>query len=116
MGTLVPDTEIRLDNESADALAEWGGAGELLVRGPQVMLGYWQNEAETRAAINADGWLSTGDVVRVDEEGFLWFVDRKKDMVKINGENVYPKSVEDVIRIHPAVADVAVFGLPDSKS
>src|SRR3989344_5968162 len=116
MGTLVPDTEIRLDNESTDALAEWGGAGELLVRGPQVMLGYWQNEAETRAAINADGWLSTGDVVRVDEEGFLWFVDRKKDMVKISGENVYPKSVEDVIRTHPAVADVAVFGLPDSKS
>ncbi len=116
MGTLVPGTEMRLAHQDTDEPIDEGGAGELWVRGPQVMLGYWQNTEETKAAINADGWLATGDMVRVDEEGFLWFVDRKKDMVKISGENVYPKSIEDVIRSCQVVADVAVFGLPDEKT
>ncbi|MDP3999701.1 MAG: AMP-binding protein [bacterium] len=115
MGTLVPDTELKLVHQDTGEPVGWDESGELWIRGPQVMMGYWQNEEETRMALREGGWLATGDIVRY-HDGYLWFVDRKKDMVKINGENVYPKSIEDVIRTCPIVADVAVFGVPDKET
>ncbi len=101
MGQLVTDTEMKLVE------------GELWVRGPQVMVGYWQNEKETSETLKEGGWLATGDMARVDEDGFLWFEDRKKDMIKVRGENVFTKEIEDVLKTHPAIADTAVLGMPD---
>jgi acyl-CoA synthetase (AMP-forming)/AMP-acid ligase II len=91
-----------------------GGAGELLLKGPCVVPGYYRREDETRVAFE-DGWLHTGDVVREDEDGYLYFVDRWKDMIKTGGENVFAKEVEDAILKHPKVQEVAVFGLPDPE-
>ena len=105
LGTLVPDTEMKIMDD-----------GELWVRGPQVMKGYWRNEAETQGALPGDGWLATGDIVRQDAEGVLWMLDRKKDMIKINGENVYPQEIEKTVLTCSIVADVAVIGLPDEVS
>lgn len=101
LGKLLPDTEMKVVD------------GELWVRGPQVMAGYWRNEAETKEALKEGGWLATGDMVKVDEDDFLWLTDRKKDMIKVMGENVYSREVENAIRSHPWVADAAVVGLPD---
>jgi len=103
LGTVVPDTEVKIVD------------GELWVRGPQVMRGYWRNEKETKEAIKEGGWLATGDMGHVDEDGFWWMDDRKKDMIKIRGENVYTKEIEEVIIKHNAVKDVAVVGMPDKK-
>jgi long-chain acyl-CoA synthetase len=87
--------------------------GEIEVRGPHRMLGYLDEEAATRAAIDGDGWLRTGDVGRLDDDGRLWVVDRTKDLVIRGGNNVYPSEVEAALAAHPAVADVAVVGRPD---
>jgi long-chain acyl-CoA synthetase len=87
--------------------------GELMVRGPVVMRGYYGNEAATREAIEPDGWLHTGDIARMDAEGYVYVVDRKKDMIVTGGYNVYPAELERVIVAHPAVAMVAVGGQPD---
>jgi fatty-acyl-CoA synthase len=87
--------------------------GEIMIRGATCVPGYWRNEAATRA-LYTDGWLHTGDLATLDEGGFVHFVDRKKELIKTGGENVYPREVEDVLRQHPSVADVAVFGLADS--
>ncbi|MEK7590102.1 MAG: long-chain fatty acid--CoA ligase [Patescibacteria group bacterium] len=86
--------------------------GELFISGPQVMAGYWQKPEETQEVLK-DGWLATGDMVRIDKDGFLWMEDRKKDMIKIRGENVYSQEVEKVIMRHPSVEEAAVIGLPD---
>ncbi len=91
-----------------------GNAGEILVRAPQCMEGYWQ-QPETTAAALADGWLHTGDIGRFDAEGYLYIVDRKKDMIISGGENIASREVEEVLRRHPAVRDCAVIGLPDSR-
>ncbi len=91
-----------------------GEAGELLLKGPSVVSGYYRREDETRITFR-DGWLHTGDVVREDEDGFLYFVDRWKDMIKTGGENVFAKEVEDALLGHAKVQEVAVFGLPDPK-
>ncbi len=91
-----------------------GGEGELLIRGPHAFAGYWRNPEATAKTI-VDGWVHTGDVVRRDDEGFFYIVDRIKDMYKSGGENVYPLEVERVIERHPAVAEVAVIGVPDPK-
>ncbi|MFT3757223.1 MAG: long-chain fatty acid--CoA ligase [Pseudoxanthomonas sp.] len=93
-----------------------GETGELCIKGPQVMKGYWQRPEETAAAIDADGWLHTGDVAKMDEGGFFYIVDRKKDMILVSGFNVYPNEVEDVIAGMPGVLEVAVIGVPDEKS
>ncbi|MEQ9464463.1 MAG: long-chain fatty acid--CoA ligase [Haliea sp.] len=90
-----------------------GSAGEILVRAPQCMQGYWQQPEATAAAL-ADGWLHTGDIGRFDEQGYLYIVDRKKDMIISGGENVASREVEEVLRRHPAVRDCAVIGLPDT--
>jgi fatty-acyl-CoA synthase len=92
-----------------------GEIGELLIRGPHVCAGYWNKPKETRAAITADGWLHTGDLASRDEDGCYSIVGRQKDMIKSGGENVYPAEVENVIYHHPAVAEVAVVGVPHPK-
>ena len=89
--------------------------GELWIQGPQVMAGYWGKPKETAEVLDKQGWLRTGDMVSIDEDGFLWFEDRKKDLIKIRGENVYPKEIEDVILKNPCVEEVAVVGLPDKE-
>ncbi len=91
-----------------------GQVGELLIRGPHVTPGYWNRPEETARTI-VDGWLHTGDLAMVDDEGFYYIVDRKKDMFISGGENVYPTEVEDVIYLHPAVLEAAVIGVPDAK-
>ena len=91
-----------------------GETGELVIRGPQVMKGYWQRPEETAKVITEDGWLRTGDVAMMTPDGFFKIVDRKKDMFISGGENVSPAEVEAVLREHPEVAEVGVAGLPDS--
>jgi fatty-acyl-CoA synthase len=91
-----------------------GEVGEIVYRGPQVMLGYWQNPAATAEAFRG-GWFHSGDLVRADEEGFLFVVDRKKDMIITGGENVYCAEVENALAAHPAVAELAVIGIPDER-
>ncbi|MGH3003075.1 MAG: AMP-binding protein [Gaiellaceae bacterium] len=89
------------------------GLGEVLARGPGVMRAYWRNDAGTRAALSADGWLSTGDIGYLDDDGYLFLVDRKKDVIIRGGYNVYPREVEEVLYRHPAVRECAVVGVPD---
>jgi long-chain acyl-CoA synthetase len=88
-----------------------GEVGELAIRGPQVMRGYWQREDETRQVLR-DGWLYTGDMARRDADGYFYIEDRKKDMIKSGGENVYPREVEEAIFRHAKVKDVVVAGIP----
>ena len=94
----------------------WAGIdepGELCVKGPQVMKGYWNRPEETAKVIGADGWLATGDIGVMDEHGFLRLIDRKKDMIIVSGFNVYPNEIEDVLAMHPEVREVAAIGVPD---
>ena len=92
-----------------------GQPGELCVKGPQVMLGYWQRPDATDEIIK-NGWLHTGDIAVMDEEGFLRIVDRKKDMILVSGFNVYPNEIEDVVMQHPGVQEVAAVGVPSGSS
>lgn len=113
MGLPFPDTEARVvDADTEIEEVPNGETGELIVRGPQIMLGYWNKEDETRAVLR-DGWLHTGDLVRRDDRGYFYFVDRKKDIIKSRGETVYPREVEEVLRQHPAVSEAAVVGVAD---
>jgi len=93
-----------------------GEVGELCIMGPQVMAGYWQRPEETAKVIDAEGWLHTGDMAKMDEKGFFYIVDRKKDMILVSGFNVYPNEVEDVVALMPGVLEVAAVGVPDDKS
>ncbi|MGR9106684.1 MAG: AMP-binding protein [Gammaproteobacteria bacterium] len=111
VGLPVPSTLIRVCDEH-DRPVDAGEAGELQVKGPQVMQGYWNKPEETRAVLSADGWLKTGDVARIDEKGFVWIVDRIKDLIIVSGFNVYPNEVEDVLNAHPDIADAGVIGIP----
>lgn len=112
IGLPLPSTEISIRDDSGRELGI-GEAGELCVRGPQVMKGYWQRPAETAAVMTADGYLRTGDVAVIDERGFLKIVDRLKDMILVSGFNVYPNEIEDVVMMHPGVQEVAAVGKPD---
>ncbi len=89
--------------------------GEVQIRSPRVMAGYWNLPDETAESITADGWLRTGDLAQQDDEGYLYLCDRLKDMIVTGGENVYPAEVEDVLQWHPGVAEVAVVGIPDPR-
>ncbi|WP_374318997.1 AMP-binding protein [Aquabacterium sp.] len=112
IGLPVPSTEVRMRREDG-TWADLGEPGELCVRGPQVMQGYWRRPEETAKVIDADGWLATGDIAVMDDEGFIRIVDRKKDMILVSGFNVYPNEIEDVLASHPDVKEVAAIGVPD---
>jgi fatty-acyl-CoA synthase len=113
IGKPAPYDEVRVVDASGSEVAV-GEVGEMLLRGPLVMQGYWRNQAATDQAL-AGGWLHTGDLARVDEEGFISLVGRKKEMIISGGLNVYPVEVEQVLQVFPEVAEVAVVGLPDRK-
>jgi long-chain acyl-CoA synthetase len=113
IGLPFPSTDCKIvDLETGERVVPVGEAGELCVRGPQVMKGYWNRPEETAIALR-DGWLYTGDVARMDEDGYFYIVQRKKDMIIVSGFNVYPNEVEDVLFTHPAVLEAAVIGVPD---
>jgi long-chain acyl-CoA synthetase len=113
IGIPVPSTELRLVDDDGNP-APPGEPGEVVAKGPQVMLGYWNRPEDTEKAL-AGGWLHTGDIARMDEEGYFFIVDRKKDMILVSGFNVYPNEVEEVIAAHPDVQEAAVIGVPDEK-
>ncbi len=115
IGLPMPSTEFDVRDDDGKVV-EPGTPGELYVRGPQVMKGYWQRPEETAKSITSDGWLLTGDIARMDEKGFFYIVDRKKDMILVSGFNVYPNEIEDVIALMPGVLEVAVVGVPDDKT
>ena len=115
IGLPFPSTDARVvDLETGQRTLGPGEVGELVVRGPQVMAGYWNRPEET-AAVLRDGWLFTGDVATMDEEGYFRIVDRRKDMIIVGGMNVYPREVEEVLTAHPAIAEAAVVGQPDER-
>ncbi len=115
IGLPIPSTDVCVKGEDGNMMP-LGEVGELCVRGPQVMKGYWNRPEETAAAIDADGWLHTGDMAKMDEQGFFYIVDRKKDMILVSGFNVYPNEIEDVIAMMPGVLEVAAVGVPDERS
>jgi long-chain acyl-CoA synthetase len=115
IGLPLPSTDVKLIDDSGNSAAP-GQPGELCVRGPQVMKGYWNRPDETAKVLDAGGWLRTGDIARMDERGFLYIVDRKKDMILVSGFNVYPNEIEDVVARHPGVLEVAAIGVPDEHS
>ncbi|MFN5048736.1 long-chain-fatty-acid--CoA ligase [Roseateles sp.] len=115
IGLPMPSTELcLLDDEGKEVGI--GGTGEIAIRGPQVMAGYWQRPDETAKVMTADGYFRTGDIGMVDERGFFRIVDRKKDMILVSGFNVYPNEVEDVITQMPGVLEAAAVGVPDAKA
>ena len=111
VGKALPFLEARVVDEEDRRLPP-GQIGELICKGPNVMVGYHRHPQATQEALR-DGWLHTGDLARMDEEGFFYIVDRKKDMIVSGGENIYPRELEEVLMRHPAVSDVAVLGIPD---
>ncbi|ANA33979.1 AMP-binding protein [Ralstonia mannitolilytica] len=112
IGLPAPSTEVRFKRDDG-TIAPIGEPGELQVRGPQVMRGYWQRPDETAKVIDADGWFSTGDIGVMDANGYIRLIDRKKDMILVSGFNVYPNEIEDVVALHPEVLEVAAIGVPD---
>ncbi len=115
IGLPISSTEISLRNDEGEEVAK-DQAGELWVKGPQVMKGYWLRSTETAEILTEDGWLKTGDIAIIDEQGFLRIVDRKKDMILVSGFNVYPNEIENVVAKHHAVLESACIGVPDDKS
>lgn len=114
IGMPLPDTDAKVvDIETGARDLGVGEAGELAIKGPQVMKGYWNKPEETAKVITREGWLLTGDIAVMDEDGYFRIVDRKKDMILCSGYNVYPREVEDVLFTHPAVKEAAVIGVPD---
>ena len=110
VGRVVPGVEVRLvDGDGSDVLA--GDPGEIWVRGPNVFAGYWNDAEATARVLDPQGWLHTGDVAVVDDAGYLWLVDRAKDLIIVSGFNVYPAEVEEVLAEHPGVAEAAVVGV-----
>ncbi|KAF1713596.1 long-chain-fatty-acid--CoA ligase [Pseudoxanthomonas sangjuensis] len=115
IGLPIPSTDVCVKADDGRRLPA-GEVGELCVKGPQVMKGYWQRPDETANVIDADGWLHTGDMAKMDANGFFYIVDRKKDMILVSGFNVYPNEIEDVIAGMPGVLEVAAIDVPDEKS
>ncbi|MGB7389263.1 MAG: long-chain-fatty-acid--CoA ligase FadD1 [Pseudomonas neustonica] len=115
IGIPVPSTLCKVIDEDNNELP-LGERGELCVKGPQVMKGYWQRKEATEEILDADGWLKTGDIAIIQEDGYLRIVDRKKDMILVSGFNVYPNELEDVMAAIPGVAQCAAIGVPDEKS
>ena len=120
VGLPFPSTELAVvslepTNEGSFTFMAVGQPGELVVRGPQVMKGYYNNPAETRQAIDGEGWLHTGDIATMDADGYFYIVDRKKDLIIASGYNIVPREVEEVLFMHPKVLEAAVVGVPDAK-
>lgn len=115
IGMPLPSTDIKIVDEEGKELPI-GEEGELCAKGPQVMKGYWNKPDETAKIFDGDGWLLTGDIAKVDEDGFFQIVDRKKDMILVSGFNVYPNEIEDIVSKIPEVLEVAAIGIPDEKS
>jgi len=115
IGLPVPSTEVSIRNADGQQLP-MGETGELCVRGPQVMQGYWQRPLETAAVMTPDGFLRTGDLAVMDSHGFLKLVDRLKDMILVSGFNVYPNEIEEVVMLHPGVLEVAAVGKPNNNT
>jgi long-chain acyl-CoA synthetase len=115
IGLPISSTEVMLRDDAGHPVA-LGQPGEICIRGPQVMLGYWQRQDETDKVIDRDGWFATGDIGVMDERGYVRIVDRKKDMILVSGFNVYPNEIEAVVAMHPGVLECAAVGVPDPKS
>lgn len=113
IGLPLPETEIKIVNESGEQVNS-GEFGELIVKGPQVMLGYWNQPEETASVLTPDHWLKTGDIGYQDDKGYVYLVDRKKDLIIISGFNVYPTEIEGVLIKHPSIKEVAVIGVFDA--
>jgi long-chain acyl-CoA synthetase len=115
IGMPLPSTEVKIiDDDGQDV--PLGQPGEIAIRGPQVMAGYWQRPDETAAVMTADGFFKSGDIGIMDERGYIRIIDRKKDMILVSGFNVYPNEVEDVVASHPGVLECAAVGVPDEKT
>jgi long-chain acyl-CoA synthetase len=115
IGLPVPSTDITILDDQGQEVPI-GQPGELAVKGPQVMQGYWNNPEETAKVFTQDGWLLTGDIATIDEKGYVRLLERKKDMILVSGFNVYPNEVEDTLAKLPGIQEVAVIGIPDANS
>ncbi|MDE3735290.1 long-chain-fatty-acid--CoA ligase FadD2 [Pseudomonas resinovorans] len=115
VGIPVPGTAFKTIDDAGNELP-LGERGELCIKGPQVMKGYWQRPEATAEVLDAEGWLKTGDIAVIDPDGYVRIVDRKKDLIIVSGFNVYPNEIEDVVMAHPKVASCAAIGVPDDKS
>jgi len=115
IGLPIPSTEVLLRGDDGKEVS-LGSPGELCVRGPQVMRGYWNNPVETAKVLGKDGFLATGDIGVMDDKGYVRIVDRKKDMLLVSGFNVYPNEIESVVAMHPGVLECAAIGVPDERS
>ena len=115
IGLPLPNTEMVLLDDDGEVVPP-GAPGEICIRGPQVMAGYWQRPDETAKVMTYDGWFRSGDIGTMDERGYFRIIDRKKDMILVSGFNVYPNEIEDVLTQHPGVLEAAAIGLPDDKS
>lgn len=115
IGLPIPNTELAIMDEEGNPLPA-NEVGEICAKGPQVMVGYWQRPEETAKVFNKEGWFRTGDIGKMDEEGYFYIVDRKKDMILVSGFNVYPNEVEDVVASHEKILEVAAIGVPDDKA
>jgi long-chain acyl-CoA synthetase len=115
IGLPIPSTDVAILDEDGDEVP-LGEVGEICVRGPQVMRGYWNAPEETAKAFTPDGWLRTGDLGRMDERGFIAFTDRRKDVIVVSGFKAYPTEIEDVVMAHPGVKDAGAVGVPDERT
>jgi len=115
IGLPLPDTEIAIRDDAGNNVP-FGTPGEICIRGPQVMAGYWNRPDETANVMTADGFFKSGDIGVMDERGYVRIVDRKKDMILVSGFNVYPNEIEQVVSLHPGVLECAAIGIPDEKS
>ena len=114
IGLALGEVEISLRDEQGNVVAQ-GEPGELCARGPQMTTGYWQQSGETKDAFFEGGWFRTGDIAKVDEQGYYFLLDRRKDMILVSGFNVFPNEIEDVVAMHTGVLEAAVVGMPDEK-
>ncbi|MFV8783339.1 AMP-binding protein [Microbulbifer sp. SA54] len=115
VGLPVPGTEVKVMDENGNDLPN-NSPGELCVRGPQVMKGYWERPEATADTIDSEGWLKTGDMAVIQDDGYIKIVDRKKDMIIVSGFNVYPNEIEDIVSAHPKVTEAAAIGIPNERS
>jgi long-chain acyl-CoA synthetase len=116
IGLPLPSTEAKIVDMASGEELPPGQIGELLVRGPQLMQGYWNRPAETAEVLTADGWLHTGDLARMDADGFFQVIERKKEMIVAGRYNIYPRDVEEVLYEHPKVLEAAVAGVPRAEA